>query len=215
MRDNSVLIQHIRLRSSLYLDNIERDEKVLDAMLKVDRKNFLPSNVKKIAYEDVPLLIGYGQTCSQPSMVAFMLDKLKIEKGNKILEIGAGCGYAAAIASILTGPEGMVYASEIVPDLCDSMRINLAEFIDNITILSEDGSAGFTEHAPFDRILISAGVASKNFETDILLDQLNDKGILLYPETYGNIYVIKKNGKNLKKETYYGVSFVPLKGKNS
>jgi len=215
MKDNNALVQHIRLRSSLYLDNIERDEKVLNAMLKVDRKEFLPAGVKRLAYEDVPLLIGCGQTCSQPSMVAFMLDKLQIEKGNKILEIGAGCGYASSIASILTGPEGMVYASEIVPELCDSMRTNLAEMIDNITILSADGSAGFPEYAPYDRIFISAGVASKNFDTDLLLVQLNDNGILLYPETYGNIYIIKKEKKNLKKETYYGVSFVPLKGKNS
>lgn len=215
MKDNVSLINHIKEKSIVYLDDKERSDRVLQAMLLVDRKNFLPDNVKNVAYEDVPLPIGHGQTCSQPSMVAFMLDKLEISEGNKILEIGSGCGYAAAIASILCGREGVVYASEIVPDLAEAMRANLASFMDNIIILSEDGSAGFPQYAPFDRIFISAGVASKNFNPDILLDQLSDNGILLYPESYGNIYLIKKDGKNLIKKTFYGVSFVPLKGKNS
>lgn len=215
MKDNASLINHIRLKATMYLDDKPRNEKVLEAMLRVDRKNFLPDAVKNIAYEDVPLPIGYGQTCSQPSMVAFMLDKLEIKEGNKILEIGAGCGYAAAIASILCGPTGIVYASEIIPELAEFMRMNLASYIENIVILAKDGSEGFPEYAPFDRILISAGVASKNFNPDILINQLSDNGILLYPETYGNIYVIKKEGRNIKKTTYYGVSFVPLKGKNA
>ena len=79
MDSNKELVNFIRMKANRYLDNIKRDEKVLEAMLMVDRINFLPSSVKKFAYEDTPLSIGYNQTCSQPSMVAFMLDKLNIK----------------------------------------------------------------------------------------------------------------------------------------
>ena len=215
MDSNKELVNFIRMKANRYLDNIKRDEKVLEAMLRMDRINFLPSSVKKFAYEDTPLSIGYNQTCSQPSMVAFMLDKLNIKSGNKILEIGAGCGYAAATAAQLCKPNGFVYASEIIPELVSQMRMNLAPYIENIEILAEDGSAGFPQYAPFDRIFISAGVASRNFDENILLDQLTDDGILLYPENYGNIYVLKKNKENIIRDRYYGVSFVSLRGKNA
>lgn len=215
MNSNNELINFIKSRANKYLDNIQRDEKILDAMLKIDRIDFLPYSVKNFAYEDTPLSIGYNQTCSQPSMVAFMLDKLNIKSGNKILEIGAGCGYASAIASELCKPEGIVYASEIISELADQMRINLTSHIDNITILAEDGSMGFPKYAPFDRIFISAGVASRNFDENILIEQLNNNGILLYPENYGNIYVVKKRNDKLIKDRYYGVSFVSLRGKNA
>ncbi len=215
MNSNNELINFIKNRANKYLDNIQRDEKILDAMLKVDRIDFLPYSVKNFAYEDTPLSIGYNQTCSQPSMVAFMLDKLNIKPGNKILEIGAGCGYAAAIASELCKPDGIVYASEIVPELAQQMRINLTSYIDNVIILAEDGSMGFPQYAPFDRIFISAGVASRNFNENILIEQLNNNGILLYPENYGNIYVVKKSKDKLIKDRYYGVSFVSLRGKNA
>ena len=215
MESNKELVNFIRMKANRYLDNIKRDEKILDAMIVIDRMNFLPSSVKKFAYEDTPLSIGYNQTCSQPSMVAFMLDKLNIQPGNKILEIGAGCGYAAAIAAQLCKPDGFIYASEIIPELVSQMRMNLAPYIENIEILPEDGSAGFPEYAPFDRIFISAGVASRNFDETILLNQLTDNGILLYPENYGNIYVLKKNKDKIIRDRYYGVSFVSLRGKNS
>lgn len=213
--NNNDLVNHIKRRSSMYLDNIERSEKILDAMRKVDRIKFLPRSVRRNAYEDIPLPIGDNQTCSQPSMVAFMLDKLNIEIGNIVLEIGAGCGYAAAIASILCKPSGMVYASEIIPELVEIMRNNLAPYTENIIIFAKDGSSGFIEYAPFDRIFISAGVASEIFDENILLSQLSDNGVLLYPEMYGNIYVIKKVKNELIKDVYHGVSFVPLRGKNS
>lgn len=215
MKTNYDLVEQIKNRASMYLDTQERNQNVIDALLKVDRRNFLPQTVKKMAYEDAPLPIGYDQTCSQPSMVAFMLDKLDIKKGNKILEIGAGCGYAAAAASILCGQEGKVYASEIINELAEQMRNNLAGFMENIITISADGSCGFKEYAPFDRIFISAGVASRNFNFNILLEQLNENGILLYPETYGNIYKITKKKDEIVTATYYGVSFVPLRGKNS
>jgi protein-L-isoaspartate(D-aspartate) O-methyltransferase len=215
IEDNTTLINIIRNKSKMYLDNLPRNEKVLEAMLKVDRMQFLPASVRNYAYEDRPVPIGFNQTCSQPSMVAFMLDKLDIKPGNKILEIGAGCGYAAAIACHLCAPDGIIYASEIIVELANFMRANLAQYSERIIVLAEDGSMGFKEYAPFDRILISAGVASNKFDRNILLDQLVDGGILLYPETYGNIFLIKKDKDTFINETYFGVSFVPLRGKNS
>lgn len=207
--NNDDLVNNIRKRAPFYLDSSNRDEKVLNAIRLVDRKLFLPESSKSLAYEDVPLPIGYNQTCSQPSMVAFILDKLEIRANNKILEIGSGCGYAAAIASILCRPEGMVYAVEIIKELVDFARANLASYIENIILLKKDGSKGLPEYAPYDRIFLSAGVP-KNFNNKILLDQLKDNGILIYPECYGNLYKFKKNRDKIYSEVFYGVSFVPL-----
>jgi protein-L-isoaspartate(D-aspartate) O-methyltransferase len=215
MNSNYDLVQEIKNKSPFYIDNVPRSDEVLNAMMKVDRIDFLPPQSKQYAYIDNPASIGYGQTCSQPSMVAFMLDKLEIVPGSIILEIGAGCGYASAISSILCKPDGFVYASEIIPELSETMYYNLASYMENIKIISKDGSAGFPEYGLFDRIFFSAGVASQHFDNNILIEQLNDDGILLYPESYGNIYKIKKTDQGIKKETYYGVSFVPLMGKNS
>ncbi|HZK19421.1 MAG TPA: hypothetical protein VFC68_01710, partial [Treponemataceae bacterium] len=103
VKSNTTLIDLIRKRACHYLDETKRNERVLEKMLEVDRADFLPENVRQYAYLDKPVAIGYNQTCSQPSMVAFILDKLNIQPGNKILEIGSGCGYAAAIASKLCG----------------------------------------------------------------------------------------------------------------
>ena len=207
--DNNSLIDNVQRRAVFYLDNKNRDIRVLNAMRRVDRKDFLPEYSKPLAYEDIPVPIGYGQTCSQPSMVAFMLDKLEIKPGNKILEIGAGCGYASAIASILCKPDGMVYAVEIIPELYEFARINLASFMENIVLLNTNGSKGLEDYKPFDRIFLSAGVG-KNFNNKIFLEQLSDNGILLYPETYGNLYKFKKEKNKIYNEVFYGVSFVPL-----
>ncbi len=215
IEDNETLVSIVRSKAKMYLDNLPRDERVLESMLKVDRMQFLPASVRNYAYEDRPVPIGFNQTCSQPSMVAFMLDKLDIKPGDKILEIGAGCGYAAAIASCLCAPNGSVYASEIIPELANFMHTNLAGYLERVTILAEDGSEGFGQYAPFDRIFISAGVASNKFNRNVLLDQLVEGGILLYPETYGNKFLIKKESSGLVNETFFGVSFVPLRGKNS
>ena len=214
MKTNKELVDEIRKKAKYYLDEKDRDSRVLEAMSSVDRADFVPADSKYVAYNDNPVSIGYSQTCSQPSMVAFMLDKLEINPGDIIFEIGAGCGYACAIASLLCRP-GMVYASEIIPELADMMRMNLAAYMENISIITGDGSAGFPEYVPYDRIFISAGVAGNTFDPSILLTQIKDGGILLYPENFGNLYKLKKNRDKIITETFYGVSFVPLKGINS
>ncbi len=211
---NSSLIDFIRRRACHYLDGGKRNESVLAKMLEVDRALFLPQNVQTYAYIDEPVPIGFNQTCSQPSMVAFILDQLNIEPGNKVLEIGSGCGYAAAIASKLCGNKGKVWAVEIISELAKMSQENLSDNYRNISILNRDGSTGLQEEMPFDRIFLSAGVNSNSFNNEILLNQLADHGILIYPEAQGRIFKITKINNSYEIINYYGVSFVPLIGEN-
>jgi len=215
LSSNYTLVNIIRKNSSFYLDGQKRSENVLEKMLEVDRILFLPEGVKQYAYIDEPLPIGFGQTCSQPSMVAFILDKLDIKPGNKILEIGSGCGYAAAIASKICCNDGKVWAIEIIPDLVRMMQQNIRDNYSNITIINGDGSTGLQNEAPFDRIFVSAGVCWKTFNSEILLKQLTKNGILIYPEAIGSLFKVIKTNDGNKEVEYSGVCFVPLKGKNS
>jgi len=215
MKGNGDLIEYVRNLSSGYFPRNDPDSRVFLAMLEVDRKDFLPEEERDLAYFDQPVSLGHGQTCSQPSMVALMLDELCIEPGNRVLEIGSGCGYAAAIASRLCGRAGQVLACEILPELVAMMKANLAAGYDNIRIIAGDGSRGFPEWAPYDRIFLSAGVSSAHFDRGILLEQLGIPGILVYPEARGRLFrIVKERGKT--SETSYGsVRFVPLVGANS
>jgi protein-L-isoaspartate(D-aspartate) O-methyltransferase len=206
---NAELVQTVALRSPQYLDMVPRSEQVLKAMLRVDRALFLPGEGQDRAYSDEPLPIGFGQTCSEPSMVAFMLDKLALGPGQKVLEIGTGCGYAAAIATLLVQPGGILYGVEIIPELCELARRNLASLSNHIELFCRDGSGGLPDYAPFDRIFLSAGVP-KHFDPAVFLSQLGEHGSLIYPETRGNLYCITKEGPHIITETYYGVAFVPL-----
>jgi protein-L-isoaspartate(D-aspartate) O-methyltransferase len=158
-------------------------------------------------------------------MVAFMLDMLDPRPGDRMLEIGSGSGYAAAIAALLCGPEGLVYAAEILPELAAAARISCrtcfpgsvfsAAIADRIVFIDGDGSAGFPELGPFDRILLSAGVSSRSFRTEVLLDQLAPGGALLYPERVGGIFLLRKTPDGLLRQQWNSVSFVPLLGRNS
>jgi protein-L-isoaspartate(D-aspartate) O-methyltransferase len=213
MKSNRDFIEYIKSKFSF--GTLPGSNRIIDAMGKVDRRNFLPLGARHLAYYDEPVSIGYSQTCSQPSLVAFMLAELSIRSGDIILEIGSGCGYVAAIASLLCGKEGKVYACEIIPELVGTMRSNVGDRFPNVEIIEGDGSAGFPKLAPFDRILLSAGVDSSNFDREILLSQLASPGILIYPEARGRLYKLIKNGKNIEERTYGYVSFVPLRGRNS
>jgi protein-L-isoaspartate(D-aspartate) O-methyltransferase len=212
-KSNRELVEYVN--SSFSINARPRSSYVIDAMRVVDRKDFLPPDAKQLAYYDEPVGIGYGQTCSQPSLVALMLDELSVRSGDRILEIGSGCGYAAAIASLLCGPEGRVYACEIVPELAAFMRVNLGRRFPVIEIIEGDGSSGFTQLAPFDRILLSAGVDSSSFDRDILLSQLAVPGIMIYPEACGRLYKLIKTGEGIEERSYGYVSFVPLRGRNA
>jgi protein-L-isoaspartate(D-aspartate) O-methyltransferase len=186
-------------------------ERVLDAMRRVHRHLFVPEKEQKNAYVDYPLSIGRGQTISAPHMVAIMCDLLDIRDGMKVLEIGAGSGYHAAVMARLAG-SGHVYAVELIEDLALFARENLKKAgIGNVTVIVEDGSLGLPGFAPYDRISVACA-APEIPET--LTAQLKPGGKLVIPVgmTIQELYLVTKiNG--LKKEAKGSVVFVPLVGK--
>src|SRR5665213_1485689 len=132
-----------------------RDELVLDAMRTVPRELFLPKSLQEFAYEDSPLPIAGEQTISQPYIVAFMAEALMLKGGEKVLEIGAGSGYAAAVLSEIAAN---VYAVERLGPLAEKAAATLAELgFDNVHILHGDGTKGWPEHAPYDAIVVAGG----------------------------------------------------------
>jgi len=222
---NENLVARIARSARGYVGGMERDPRVLDAMRAIDRAAFLPPSTRWAAYLDDPVPIGESQTCSQPSMVALMLDLLKIGPGLRMLEIGSGSGYAAAIASLLCAPGGVVYAAEIVPELSRAGRANCSAYrvpcrpafslLDAISFIEGDGSAGFPELAPFDRIMLSAGAASPSFRESILVSELSGEGILVYPQERGRLFRVSRTSSGVVRESWGGVAFVPLVGKNA
>ncbi len=185
-------------------------ERVLDAMRSVPRHLFVPERERSHAYVDYPLPIGWNQTISAPHMVAIMCDLLDIQEGMKILEIGAGSGYHAAVMAVLAG-SGHVYAVELIEGLAYFARDNLKKAgINNVTVIVEDGSLGLPEYAPYDRISVAA--ASPDI-LDTLTGQLKVGGKLVIPvgRHFQELYLVTKTD-GLKKEAKGGVVFVPLVG---
>ena len=187
-----------------------KDSKVLDAMRKIDRSLFIPDDVKEYAYKDGPLPIGGGQTISQPYIVAYMAEILKPSPGDKVLEIGTGCGYNAAVLAQLSEK---VYSIEIIDWLEERARKNLKEAgIENVETKQGDGYEGWPEKAPFDTIILTAAPA---FIPKPLKQQLKTGGKLLAPvgKTSQRLSLItRKAEENFQEENLLLVSFVPMKG---
>ena len=136
-----------------------RSEKVLAALRKVPRVQFLPNGLAEFAYEDSPLPIEAGQTISQPYIVAFMIEALALRGGEKVLEIGAGSGYAAAVLGEIASE---VYTIEYVEELARSAASTLARLgYHNVHVLHGDGTLGWAEHAPYDGIVVAAAAAGQ------------------------------------------------------
>jgi protein-L-isoaspartate(D-aspartate) O-methyltransferase len=188
------------------------NDRVVEAMSRVPRELFVPERLKTEAYYDMPVPIGYGQTISAPHMVAIMCEILDLQKGMKVLEVGGGSGYHAAVMADLVGPEGHVYSMERFPELAAWARENLQKAgITNVTVVEGDGSLGLPEHAPFDRISVAATAPSV---PEPLKQQLRPGGKLVIPVGIGYqelILVTRKNG--FVTEEKMGVAFVPLVGK--
>ena len=178
-------------------------------MAKVPRHEFVPSKLKPLAYTDGPLSIGEGQTISQPFIVAFMTQKLKLKKDDKVLEIGTGSGYQAAILAEIAE---QVYTVEIVPSLGIKAGKLLKDLgYTNITIKIGDGYHGWEAQAPFDAIIVTAG-AEKIPQP--LVDQLAEGGRMIIPVGPHRgvrqlIQLDKRNGK-IKKKELMAVRFVPF-----
>jgi protein-L-isoaspartate(D-aspartate) O-methyltransferase len=184
-----------------------RDPRVLAAMRKVPRERFLPAEVRGDAYEDHPVPIGFGQTITQPYIVAFMTEVLRIEAGDRVLEIGVGCGYQSAILAEIASE---VYGVEIVEPLAARASETLASLgYGNVHIRVGDGNAAWPEHAPYDRVLVAAAAPSI---PPALVDQLRDGGIIAIPlgEHDQDLHVLRKRGTELETLETLGVRFVPL-----
>jgi protein-L-isoaspartate(D-aspartate) O-methyltransferase len=189
-----------------------RDELVLDAMGKVPRELFLPKNLREFAYEDSPLPIAGEQTISQPYIVAFMAEALMLKGGEKVLEIGAGSGYAAAVLSEIAA---QVYTVERLGQLADKAAATLADLgYDNVHVLHGDGTRGWTEHAPYDAIVVAAGGPQV---PESLKEQLKIGGRLVIPvgtdqRSQELVRVTRISANEYRSEDIADVRFVPLIG---
>ncbi len=187
-------------------------DRVLEAMDEIPRELFVPDRVRQMAYQDHPLPIGEGQTISAPHMVAIMCDVLDLGEGMKVLDVGTGSGYHAAVMAKLVGPGGHVYSIERVGTLVAFARKNLLEAgIENVTVFEGDGSLGLPDHAPFDRINVAA-TAPKAPEP--LQAQLKVGGKLVIPvgTCYQELLLVVRTGEGFEVEQHGGVVFVPLIG---
>lgn len=204
------------LIDSLISEGYLRTPDIIKAFKEIKREDFVLPEDKEAAQINAPLPIGYGQTISQPMTVAFMLELLQPKKGDKVLDVGSGSGWTAALLGEIVGGKGRVYGIEIVEELKEFGEKNVAKY-DNIfhgrvSILRTDGYGGLSEAAPFDKILVSA--AAENVPNK-LLEQLKIGGRLVIPlgrqfETQ-DIVVIDKAGENeFKERRYPGFIFVPL-----
>lgn len=186
-------------------------KKVIDAMNIIDRKLFVPEEYSDSAYVDTPLPIGYGQTISAPHMVGLMCEYLELTEGDKVLEIGTGSGYNAAVMSVLVGKNGWIYTMERIPELAERASERLEQLgIKNVTVVVGDGKNGLAEYAPFDKIIVTC-YARKIPER--LTKQLKINGIMLIPIGDEFVQVLNKITKqedNLKIERLSYVKFVPM-----
>lgn len=186
-------------------------ERVLSAMEKVPRHLFVPDELRDAAYYDHPLPIGYGQTISAPHMVAMMCDLLDLREGQKVLEVGAGSGYHAAVISELIG-NGIVYTVERIKELAEFARKNLERAgYRNVKVVVGDGSLGLPEHAPYDRICVTCTAPDV---PPPLIEQLLHGGKIVIPigNVFQELYVVEKREEVVRRK-YCGVAFVPLIGK--
>jgi protein-L-isoaspartate(D-aspartate) O-methyltransferase len=202
------MIKHLISAGYIRTPEVER------AMRSIPREKFLPERMAGDAYVDSPLPIGQGQTISAPHMVAIMQEELELRPGLKVLEIGAGSGYHAAVTAELIRPDGRVFTIERVPELAEMARRNIeaSGYSDSVEVILGDGSKGLIKEAPFDRIFVAAGAPEV---PKPLTDQLAEDGVMLIP--VGSRYlqdlikVRKKKGK-LVEERKGGCIFVPLIG---
>ena len=203
-----------KLRAEMVKTQIEdrgvKDPATLNALRKVPRHSFVPTNQVSNAYVDGPLAIGYGQTISQPYIVGYMTEIIKPKSGQKVLEIGTGSGYQAAILAEIVDK---VYTIEIVEELGKQASTRLKNLgYKNIEIKTADGYHGWKEHAPFDAIVVTAAA---EFIPPPLKEQLKDGGRMIIP--VGSPYMtqqlmlIEKTGNTYRTTSKMPVRFVPFK----
>ncbi|BDZ68320.1 protein-L-isoaspartate O-methyltransferase [Methanobacterium ferruginis] len=195
-----------------------KTEKVKKAMLQVPREEFMPPETRPYAYFDRPLPIGKGQTISAPHMVAIIVEKLDLTQGMNILEIGTGFGYNAAVVAEIVGEEGHVYTVERIPSLAETARENLKNtgYFNQVTVIVGDGTLGYPDKAPYDRIY---GTASAPKIPEPLKKQLKIGGWLIIPQGSRDYFqelvsVLRISHDDYKVQNLGGVAFVPMIGEH-
>lgn len=199
--------------TQIFIGKRELDPKVMEAMVKVKRHKFVPSSLQRFAYFNRPLPIGYGQTISQPYIVALMTDLLEPKSGDAVLELGTGSGYQAAVLGVLVKE---VYSIEIVPELGKQAKERLKELnYSNVTTKVGDGYYGWKEQAPFDSIIVTA--AASHIPPP-LIEQLKDGGRMVIPVggpfATQQLILVEKDGNKIKTSQILPVRFVPLTGEH-
>jgi protein-L-isoaspartate(D-aspartate) O-methyltransferase len=193
----------------LYTDSI------IAAFEKVRRIDFVHEELYDQAYEDAPLPLGYNQTISQPSTVAIMLEHLRVQPGERVLEVGCGSGWLTGLLAELVGASGYVYAIDIMPEMIDLTKEHLRHYhFANIDVHCADGWHGVPEHAPYNRIVVSAAA---HLVPPALLEQLARGGILVMPvgdDRQDLVVLTKDDDGAIRKESQPGFQFVPLMSKH-
>ncbi len=205
-----------RLRHTMVDQQLESRDisnpRVLDAMRRIPRHLFVPPKRIEEAYLDSPVLIGFGQTISQPYVVASMTQELHLTDNSRVLEIGTGCGYQTAILSELAKE---VYTVEVVPELTERARRVLKKLrCRNVRFEVRDGSLGWPEHAPYDAIIVTAAAPRL---PQPLVDQMADNGRMVIPlasDSYGRQFLtlVTRDSGKVRQKTLYEVRFVPMVG---
>jgi protein-L-isoaspartate(D-aspartate) O-methyltransferase len=209
--EEQLRIERLRMVSGQILARGLRDEQVLDALRSVPRHRFVPPAMRDVAYVDGALSIGYGQTISQPYMVALMTELLRLEKSSRLLEIGTGSGYQAAVAAHLCRE---VWTVERVPELAARARDLLADLgYSTVRVVVGDGTLGLAEQAPFEAVVVTAATAKVPLA---LFEQLADGGCLVAPvgrpHRVQTLTVYERHGQGFVEHASVGCRFVPLIG---
>lgn len=198
------------VRDLVYQGYLKTD-RIIDAFSKIKRVNFVPKDLESASQANIPLPIGQGQTISQPLTVAFMLEKLQPQIGDKVLDIGSGSGWTTALLAHIVGKKGKVIGVERIEELCRFGLNNVSKYHliegGRVKIICADGSKGYINEAPYDRILVSAAAQEIPKE---LKKQLKIGGRLVIP-IKNSLWMLEKiSNKDFQEEEYPGFAFVPL-----
>ena len=205
IKEREILLDYLERKNYL------KTSKVREAMLTVDRRNFVRTSDRLLAYDDTPLRIGQGQTISAPHMVAMMLEELNLCDEDNLLEIGSGCGYHAAVSSKMVSK---VTTIERIPYIYELACENL-EGYENIDIINGDGSRGYEPNSPYQKIMVTCG--APRVPTP-LVDQLEKGGLMVIPvggRIAQELLTIEKTNTGITVSRRPGVAFVPMIGVNA